>query len=551
MSSSTITLRSIVDRLEGFELVKQDTCPSIYISWCIFPPSYNSQIYTKSFIQDEVLLLVDNENTLKESLERFPNSPILFISNDSEISLDINFESIGSRLCIIAKNEKGSSKTLSDILISIQFYILETKEWLSSLEQIIEENGNMQDLLDASEHIFKDYMDVSDSSYRLIANTKHYMPTGHLSQNLLNIGRHETQTLDNAVAKKLLEQWDKQHGVRVFKPDEDTPDPFMTKVLKNGNSYGGHLVLICHNNPVTQGTVDLFKGLANACQLLLNKQQIINSSSYSTLLLSLLCNPHSFIENETEYSSLKNKETFSYQIITFNNVNSEYISQPGLLNKMITDIFNSDIVMTSHNGNLICLLTDKSQHIYYDTKYYEQLEAFCTKTKFTVNVSNPFDNLYDTHLAYKQTILINKYKPLLLHCYKIKEKSRLTLFSDVLSYFFIDTHEDRDLFTFCNKYSVIDQMLTDEKNKVSDISDVCLLYYYLLTERRISECSAILHMHRNTLTKRIDKLSKNYHLDLDKFEIRNQLITLYNKKLVSLPEFKNCLTINKDFPETN
>ena len=541
--STTITLRSIIDELYEFELATLGACPSRYISWCSLPASYGKKALPVSFSQDEILLLVQGEEILNNTLHNFQKNPILYITQDNKLPEIIEKNDYSQRLCIIQRKDKQKTNSLAEVLTTIQLYLLRTKEWLFSLNSIIEKGGEMQDLLDASEDIFENFMDVSDSTYKLIAYTKHHAPIGPLSESLVRIGKHQQKVLDTAASRKLFKQWDSQHGVRVFQPDEDVPDPFVTKVLKNGNAYGGHLVLICHSRPLSPGLIDLFKGLANACQQLLNKQAW-RTDSKSMFLLSLLNNPQLTSNEFAKYSEfLTTQKPFSYQLITFDNKESKYIAQSHLLNKMLANIFDENIITTSYNGNLISLITEKSKHIYFESKYWLAVDDFCQQTGFTAYVSNSFTDLNDSHLAYEQSLLARKYKPLLsktLDNNPANSAKRIIQFEDVLSFFCLDPQKNWDLYSFSMKHSVLDQMI-DDYDESLDVNDIKLLYHYLVTERRVLETASILHMHRNTLVKRLEKLSKKYHLNLDDYEVRSQLLTLYHLKLINLAEFKKYL----------
>ena len=67
--------------------------------------------------------------------------------------------------------------------------------------------------------------------------------------------------------------------------------------------------------------------------------------------------------------------------------------------------------------------------------------------------------------------------------------------------------------------------LIDEKGYGN--SNLVLLYYYLNTERNISLTAKLVHMHRNSVIYRLQKIQDMLHLNLDDPNVRLRLMITF------------------------
>ena len=75
----------------------------------------------------------------------------------------------------------------------------------------------------------------------------------------------------------------------------------------------------------------------------------------------------------------------------------------------------------------------------------------------------------------------------------------------------------------------------------NSVSDLKMLYHYLVNERKATSAAEQLHMHRNNVLHRIKTIKKKYYLDLNDYFTRQYLLTCYRMKINRSAEFRKKL----------
>ena len=157
------------------------------------------------------------------------------------------------------------------------------REWAANLAGIVSREGTIQELIDESEQLFDSFIDVNDSTYSLIARTKNIEPADPLSTELVRLGCHNLDAIKAAESIGAFGEWRDQSDINVFGPDETVPFKYITCVLKDRNSYAGHIVMVCNNHDATPGMMDMIQ---DTIELLPtnHKQRVFNGVSHRAFL---------------------------------------------------------------------------------------------------------------------------------------------------------------------------------------------------------------------------------------------------------------------------
>ena len=85
---------------------------------------------------------------------------------------------------------------------------------------------------------------------------------------------------------------------------------------------------------------------------------------------------------------------------------------------------------------------------------------------------------------------------------------------------------DGRLIAYCAKQSVVARIVAFDR--LHNTNDAELLYRYLTCERRAVQAAEALHVHRNTLMYRIERMQERFAIDLDDAVVRRNLLLAYS-----------------------
>lgn len=303
------TVNVVLDKLDDFEIVSLPDNPSRTISWCTAPPSSGKQFST---YDDRVTLYVVGLTDVDVLFMQHPHAMgLIVLQQDEPFSVDAPpfAPDLARKLVIVRSKIPGDRAKLQAIAMSaIYLRIFTTRKWADDLARIVARKGTVQEIIDASEFIFDNFIDVNDSTYSLVACTKNIEPVDPLSTELVRLGYHDIDTIKTADSIGAIEEWRDQKEVHVFGPDSIAPYQYVTSVLRSGNSYAGHVVMVCSNHDVTPGTLDLFKILSSACQQVVSSA-LFNESPTALFLRKVIDDARLTQAYLDEQSALLNLET--------------------------------------------------------------------------------------------------------------------------------------------------------------------------------------------------------------------------------------------------
>jgi len=79
------------------------------------------------------------------------------------------------------------------------------------------------------------------------------------------------------------------------------------------------------------------------------------------------------------------------------------------------------------------------------------------------------------------------------------------------------------------KNSIDNHLLTQIENydRDNNTNNLDVLYTFLICDRKATEAGNKLHLHRNTVLYRIEKITEIFNLDLDNYNTRLELLLVY------------------------
>lgn len=540
--SGTATVNMVLDWLEDFDVVSAPDNPSRAVTWCAVPlrPEKNTPA------DDRTILYLVEATGIEQLFTQHPNAiGLVILQQDEPFSTDAFSlpPAFHRQLAVVRSKVPASKNELQGIALStIYSGILEIREWANALTSIIARKGSIQEIIDASEKLFDNFIDVNDSTYSLIARTKNIDPVDPLSMELVRLGCHNVDAVKSAESIGALEEWRDQTGVHVFEPDSTVPFKYVTDVLRDGNSYAGHVVMVCNNHDATPGMLDLFKMLSSACQQVVNGA-FFNESPAAVFLRKVIDDPRLTQAYFDEQSALLNLETsgrFGLTMIDYQS--GDYAEQPSWIASMLQKSYPGCLIF-SYESSLLVLGIYQEDYVNHRKENLNGLESFCQEMNCMAYTSDVFERLRDLRFALKQTRIARSYKT----CIDIElrpidniDNRRTILFRDAFAYCRLDGREqDPDLWSFCMGHTVLDDIAAADPGH--SVNDTKLLYCYLFNERKTTPTAQQLHIHRNNVLYRIGSIEKRFGIDLDQFGERERLICCYRYKILTSNKFRQLL----------
>lgn len=454
------------------------------------------------------------------------------------------------RLIIIRARDRSAKHSPIALLSRIQSRLIGLSEWRGKLEAITRYGGSLQDLIDASEFVLNNYIDISNASFSLVAVTKNISASDTLSKELNHLGCHSKLRVDYAGHKNVFEEWKTQQNVQMFPADEISAYPYMTFVLRSGEEYRGHVVMVCNTMPYTLGLTDLFTILADACQWLITHpcekvtalSTIQNISAEADFALKVMADERcssAYIENQLLILNMEDDTEFRLGIIECSD--SAYADQRRYLLSELKFLLPQAISFL-HEQKIFVLLHGKK----YDSEVVradeQVLSNFCSKYLCTTYLSDRFHRIRQLNFAKMQALYALKYRTCI--DYELLPKDnlntrRIFYFEESFTFFCIENPLDTEFGQFCANHTVLDEIMAYDQAKNTD--DVKVLFFFLFNERKATPTANQLDMHRNSVLYRIASMEKRYGFDLSLYETRRYILMCYHLKIIKSWQFRNKL----------
>jgi hypothetical protein len=544
-AKSAVTVDVLLDNNYCYSIISKPADTTRRLSWCLTPAS---SFERPPFEESELLYLLHSDNVVSEMRNHPKALGLLVLHVDEPFSIDAPpfGASLLKRLIVVRKTD--ISPTISSLQSSIQLFFFTLTRWTETLSNIVEQSGSIQDLVDASESIFENFIDINDATYNLIAFTKHTPAPDSLSSHLVQLGCHDIEAIQRAKATGALQEWREQKDVGLFGPDETVPFPYITTVMRQDDQYLGHVVMVCNHKPPTKGLIDLFKTFAKACE------RIAKHPNRQGNVLSPCCNfirkiikdprcSQSYIDNQAALMGID--VTGNYQLALIDYHGGEFSEQPFYLtSKLMEQLIGIKSFAFMHEEDIVVLFCSDELRQDETQKQAEAIRTFCKEAQCTAYLSDAFANLRDTGKAYLQACLTRKYR----YCIDIElrplddiDDRPLFRFEEAFCFYLYDTDRGKndELYQFCINHTILDTIA--KFSQMHSINDLKLLYYYLFYERKATPVGEQLNMHRNNVLYRIKCMEARYGFDLNRYETRQKLLNCYRIKILSSSAFRELL----------
>ncbi len=430
------------------------------------------------------------------------------------------------------------SRPYEEVLEELSRLFILFSQWSLSLKTSLLRGGHYQELLNCCDGVIEDFVSVTDPSFQLLAATSNAPVDDPAVEFLLEHGYHSKETVAKFRTYGAVQRWETQTGIVRVERTNVVRNPTLSYVFRMYGNYFVHVVLQCTKSPLTDGLVDVFQMLVETMELLVKRdwtQQNERADDCSRLLQDLIS--RASVSPDARRKQLRRAGLHphgSYTLYAFDPAESERDAGAGVLGYYARRI--SEALPFANVGNAndrVVVLVDKNNPAISDNMVLlDHLNAFCETHGGSFGISERFDALEDIFFAFKQANLAlyyGRHEPRSLdaryrgnpshgHGYR---------FSDYFDRLVTDVNRrDPQLIAYCAAHGVIAQIRALDKRQGSN--DLELLHCYLRHERRAPAAAQELHLHRNTLAYRMNRLQERLGIDLADSRIRQRILLEYS-----------------------
>lgn len=414
----------------------------------------------------------------------------------------------------------------------IQRYLARIIQWNDQMVSMLEEGCINQDLLKASEPLLHCYIGLSDSTFSYIAHTPNQPPIDELSAYLVKHRCYPSYAIDEARSLGLMRKWEHQDWtVAVDGPNPLIPFPTMNRVIRQHGRYAAHLVLVSAA-PLTSAQEFLFDLLAKKVELCLARhwrRENPLEQRYNYFLKDML------LGNISDEDQLAERAEAHGLALTGS---FEVCLVPGAWKAGSAEFFakklleaEPDCKAAINEGRvavLLCAPAGKPEKL---ADAEEAVFRLAHDLGLEVGVSDMFDHIGWAALALHKARIALRYGRRKSPRYEAFDgpgarTREVFRFRRYFPYFATDPYAKQEKFVaklLASPHPLERLKLVDRERGTNDLE---ILRVYLHSEGHVNVVCESLHMHRNTVAYRLEKI-RSIVGPIDDADQRMYLRTLY------------------------
>lgn len=432
---------------------------------------------------------------------------------------------------------------------SVQEVFIKVKSWIIEMQQAVIKGKGLQHLLDVSEPIMNNYIQILDPTFKILAYTKNNIYTEDDFHEVVTSGYLPEEGIKKIQEAGIIGLYRKTDNIIINKKKNVCDYVTVERCFWQNENYIISVVMIFCYREFSQGQVALFKILTDNIKSLLEIQYQEGSNfcpeeSLITDLLNDRVEDVQTIKRRASYLNIPFETTFRLLLITFTDYTN--IPERQVASKVSEILYPAKgipyehqiLILNYSNGVVTSAFNDNN--MLQIQNLAQKYDAFC-------GMSNSFSYLYELPIAYRQAemvIPLGKWTDGSEELCNSGNTNRIFKFEDYYIPFILDTclKENSDLLSKSLSMNTLKTL--QDHDFIHNTEYLKILYHFLLNERRASDASKFLNMHRNTVVYHIEKITELIHLDLEDPEVRLKLLLGYKileltKKVHCTPPFIN------------
>lgn len=428
-----------------------------------------------------------------------------------------------------------------EVYTNMDDYFHHVQDWVDSMRIAVTYGASLQELVEMSEEIIGQYIAISDYAFRLIAYTKNVKNDDEVSVYLREHGVHSDETIEKFKTLGMTEFWNQQE---FYTEAEHNLLPYATAgfVYRFGNTYFNHAVMTMNTTYVRKDSVYLFRIFGECIKPIVSRdweKEELFTHLYDSLLSELIKDhqlSRETIRIRAGYSKVPYTGRFLLFVIPITRGSGYSISRVGnelhcINSNSYASLVDSELLLLEYFGD--------KDYAEKQEKTIREIERVLKENSLIGGCSSVFHELYNMSPAYLQAkraietqLQLGRSECDLKECCVMQEcfmgqHKSLILFDDVFEYCFCDYSSEKFEMLTKSRYFKALKILHDYDIQ-HRMNNLQLLRVYLENERRISETAVRMHMHRNNVTYRLQKIKELTELNLDSANERLRILITYS-----------------------
>lgn len=436
-------------------------------------------------------------------------------------------------IIVIKKNME-----LRELFNHVQGILLQINNWVIALQESVLNNKGLQDILDLSEFLLDNPINVMDSTFKLMAYSKNIPTDDPVTLALLENGYHSPEIVKRFQETRRIEQFENANDVIVSEDHLFSDYTTIKKVYQYGKTYSVLAVMICSTHSPTNGDLYLFRTMLKYLQYYVDRASSgeMTSSQAEYLLCDIL---NRKLLNETEaknraaYANLPYEGVYDlYKLVWSDEGNTPARRIVRELNERLP---YATVVIYEKSLLILNMYGQKSGKKQEDAVCL--CESVCDQVAHC-GISNRFGTLWELPLAHEQceaSIATSK----MVMFEKAQGRKEHKRFEGYLLYHMLLQSVVSAPKLYMRSFMVETAKTLREYDESHHTELALILKTYLEYDRRASEACKHLHMHRNTVVYHIGKLEEMLGISLDDPDTRLKLNLLF--KMLEIKNFESIL----------
>ncbi len=434
-----------------------------------------------------------------------------------------------------------NDRSFSGIFEDARRFLLKYERWTERMRAVLFERGDYQSFLDCSTGIFEDFVTITDSSFRLLAYTKDVPISDPVVVRLIDEGYHAKETIDMFKKRGAVKRWQTQNGILRVEQTHIVKNPTLSYVFRMHGNYFVHVVLQCTKNPISDALVDTFQMLIDHLELYVWHDWTARhqfDKDYAALLSDLVMRRpqnRDLLRKRLERAHMPLEGDYLLCVMEVDPEDEEGQRVLGYYAWRLLEVVPRGKA-SIFQGRLLLLVEgrrglgeDCSGAVAYPG---EELASFQKIYGGVFGISDPFCRIVDVSYAYRQARLAIEYgqrEAKSLAAFFSISKSEVPVYrfrTYFSSYIYEQGRQESSFVSYCVRNSAVARIVSSDHAHGTD--DARILYAYLVCDRRASDAAAQLHMHRNTLVYRIERLRERFGVNLASAAEREEILLAFH-----------------------
>lgn len=475
------------------------------------------KLYSSDMETPDNCLVVGTLSDTMSVWEEYPNCYFLCLRDRF---VDISEEKRNKKNVVILRTNYNVETIFNKIMDILQ----RLQQWNTDMLVSVLTNQGLQSLIDLSESVIGNHIDVMDATFKLLAYTKNIPIDDEVTNYLIRHGYHSTETIERLIKLRRFEEYEQMDDLILSTDYKMCNYETVKRVFHLNDRIHFYVVMHCNRKRIEPGMLELFRHLLRYIKKYTDKNTInpatfAASQNYLRDLLEKKMETIDEAVNRASYASIPFQKKYCLFLISFqDNFNVPLETIVMILSRHIFSAyvlsFNRRIVILQHVENVKDFAQIKEKTV-------QLLEQYLNDTPCTIGLSNVFDNLWQITSAMEQAGCAIEYGAHVELGLTAGERKPVTIYDFEESFLTLivakSFNSSPQLFGNClsvNAIRLLEQYDTEHGTGLTQTLDV-----YLESGKKATEVCQKLHMHRNTVLYHIDRIESILGISLQSQEV--------------------------------